>query len=209
MLRTGICILVIFSFLCRETSGVSILKSNTSRFDLKLSSNSSIIYPGISAGIEFPCRPAKYDVPVIKRNSRSFNKSRFIAGNLSWYHHPDLHDNIYLTTEWVMRRTRPGGFTCEVSFGPGFSRTFIAATTYKVNDNGDISIVKLAGYNYAVITVGGGMGYDFLLKKQIPVTVFSKMNLLSMFPFNSTVYIRPVLELGFRYSAGLKNQSGK
>jgi hypothetical protein len=101
-----------------------------------------------------------------------------------------------------MRRTNNKGFISEFSFGPGFSRTFLGGTTYKVDDNGNISVIKLAGYNYALITIGGGFGYDFSLKKQLPFSTFTKMNLISMFPYNSTVYFRPVLELGIRYMPG-------
>jgi hypothetical protein len=131
---------------------------------------------------------------------RSFKKERFISGNLNWYHHPDFHDNLYLTSEWVMRRTRFTGFISEFSAGPGFSRTFIGGTTYKVDNNGNISVIKLAGYYYAMITVGGGFGYDFSMEKQLPFSAFAKMNIISMFPYNSTIYFRPVLEVGFRYT---------
>lgn len=140
---------------------------------------------------------------------KSFTKDRFIEGNLNWYHHPDFHDNIWLTAEWVMRRTSQKGFISEFSCGPGYSRTFLGGTTYRVADNGNISVVKLAGYNYALISVGGGFGYDYFVKKQLPFSVFGKMNVISMFPYNSTIYFRPVLELGIRYMPGRKiNTSG-
>ena len=202
MLKTGICILFIYCCPYCQAQSDSIIKPSNSHFNLKLSSGSSVIYPGVSTGIEFPLHPYNCKGLITKPDNRSYYKCRFISGNLSWYHHPGFHDNLYFTAEIVMRRTRQGGFFSEFSFGPGYSRTFIAGTTYKENENGDISVVKHAGYSYAVITFGGGFGYDFSLKKQIPVSVFSKMNLLSMFPYNSTIYIRPVLELGFRYFTG-------
>ena len=132
----------------------------------------------------------------------SGSKNRFISGNLNWYHHPDFHDNLYLTAEWLMRRTRNTGFVSEFSAGPGFSRTFLGGTTYKVDDQGNISVVKWAGYNYALITIGGGLGYDLTVKKQLPVMAIAKMNLIVMFPYNSTMYFRPVLEIGIRYTPG-------
>ena len=71
-----------------------------------------------------------------------------------------------------------------------------------MTNNGDITIIRLAGYNYALITIGGGFGYDFSPKKQLPLETYAKMNLISMFPYNSTIYFRPVLELGVRYTPG-------
>jgi hypothetical protein len=71
-----------------------------------------------------------------------------------------------------------------------------------VDNAGNISVIKLAGYNYALITIGGGFGYDFSMKKQLPFSTVAKMNLISMFPYNSTIYFRPVLEIGIRYTQG-------
>src|SRR5450759_3453383 len=199
MLKAGIFILIIFYCTLCPAQSDSIIKSPDRHYNLKLSYNSSLIYPGISTGIEFPVRPVKEQGLKKQSHDKSVIKDRFIAGNLSWYHHPDFHDNLYLTAEWVMRRTRSEGFISEFSVGPGYSRTFLGGTTYKVDDNGIISVISNAGYNYALITVGGGFGYDFSMKRQLPVSTFAKMNLLSMFPYNSTIYFRPVLELGFRY----------
>jgi hypothetical protein len=162
-----------------------------------------VIYPGLSTGIEFSMKQMIIHRLKKQADDNSITKGRFISGNLSWYHHPYFHDNIYLSVEWVMRRTKSGGFVSEFSSGPGYSRTFMAGTTYSVNDNGSISIIKRAGYSYALITVGGGFGYDFSVKKQLPFSTLAKINLISMFPFNSTIYFRPVLEIGIRFKPAL------
>jgi len=197
--RIGIFIFILFNCALCLAQSDSINKSPDCHLNLKLSYNSSLIYPGISSGIEFPFR--QVNVQRLKKQAieKSFAKSRFIAGNISWYHHPDFHDNLYLTAEWVMRRTKSRGFISEFSFGPGYSRTFLGGTTYRIDDSGNISVIKLAGYNYALITIGGGFGYDFSIKKHLPFSTFGKMYLISMFPYNSTIYFRPVLELGIRY----------
>jgi hypothetical protein len=202
MLKAGIFILTLFycSLCPGQSDSINILPRH--HFNFKLSYNSSLIYPGLSTGIEFTFRQVnvqRFKKQILKK---SFTKGRFIAGNINWYHHPDFHDNLYLTAEWVMRRTKSGGFISEFSFGPGYSRTFLGGTTYRIDDSGNISVVKLAGYNYALITIGGGIGYDFSMKKQLPFSTFGKMNLISMFPYNSTIYFRPVLELGIRCMPG-------
>jgi hypothetical protein len=198
MLKTGIFILFIFySVLCNGQID-SVNRAPDRHYNLKLTYISSVIYPGISTGMEIPVLPVK--LKEVKRlHNQYIIKAKFISGNLNWYHHPEFHDNLYLTAEWVMRRTRSEGFISEFSAGPGYSKTFLAGTTYRVSDNGNISVIKNAGYNYAVITIGGGLGYDFSLKKHLPFSTFAKMNLLSMFPYNSTIYVRPVLEFGIRF----------
>ena len=202
MLKTGISILaLLYCSLCQAQCD-SINHSSANRFNLKLSYNSSLIYPGMSIGIEYSLNQINERVLKNQKLVRNFKKERFISGNLNWYHHPDFHDNLYLTAEWVMRRTRYTGFISEFSVGPGFSRTFLGGTTYKVDDAGNISVIKLAGYNYALFTIGGGFGYDFSMVKHLPFSTVAKLNIISMFPYNSTIYFRPVFEFGIRYSTG-------
>jgi hypothetical protein len=202
MLKAEVIILSIFFNSFCSAQNDTIYYSHNHQLNYKISYNSSLIYPGISTGIEFPLK--QINVQKFRKHSdtKFFTKGRFISGNLYWYHHPDFHDNVYITAEWVMRRTRSEGFISEFSAGPGYSRTFLGGTSYKVTNNGDITIIRLAGYNYALITIGGGFGYDFSPKKQLPLETYAKMNLISMFPYNSTIYFRPVLELGVRYTPG-------
>jgi hypothetical protein len=199
LLKTVLSTLIIFNFSLCPAQEDLISKSSYTKLNLKLAYISSVIYPGVSAGVEFPIKQYSNYITKNKRTEKYFSKSRFITANINWYHHPGFHDNFYLTSEWLTRRTRPTGYVSEFYFGPGFSRTFNGGTTYKVDNNGTISIVKRAGYYYALATFGGGWGYDFSVKKQQPYSVFAKGNMLIMFPYNSTIYLRPVLEIGSRY----------
>jgi hypothetical protein len=200
MLRTKLIIFaVLFTVYCNAQID-STSKLNTCEYKLKLAYNSSLIYPGISTGIEFHLCKMDSILSVRHTGSKPLTRTRFISANLNWYHHPAFHDNLYLTAEWVMRRTRKNGFISEFSFGPGFSRTFLGGTTYIINGSGDVSVVKLAGYSYALLTIGEGFGIDFSVKKRLPFSTVAKMNLITMFPYNNTVYFRPVLELGIRYN---------
>lgn len=204
ILRTAIFLFTLFyCSLCLAQSD-TINDSSSRHINLNLSYNSSLIYPGITMAIEFPIYHINVQVLKNRKTVRFYTRGRFITGSLNWYHHPDFHDNLYLTAEWLMRRTMYSGFISEFSAGPGFSRTFLGGTTYRVDDNGNISVVRLAGYNYALITFGGGLGYDFSIKKHLPFSAVAKLNIISMFPYNSTIYFRPVLELGIRYMPGMK-----
>jgi hypothetical protein len=167
--------------------------------NLKLSYNSSIIYPGIRAGIEIPFQIIEKRKLKKSGKEKIIFKNRYISGNLSWYHHPTYQDNLYITAEWIMRRTNSKGLFFEFSPGLGYSRTFNGGTTYKVDNNANVNIKKLAGYNFALLTSGGGIGYDLSNKIKYPVSIFYKMNILFMFPYNSTIYLRPAMELGVIY----------
>jgi len=160
---------------------------------------SSLIYPGVRLGVELPVNTINISKIRKSGKTKDFTKDRFITGNLSWYHHPAFHDNVYLSAGWTMRRTKSNGFLTEFSPEVGLSRTFLGGTTYKVDDNGNVSIKKCAGYYYALVSVGGGIGYDFSKTKRQPFSIFSKFNVFMMFPYNSTIYLRPVLEIGLIY----------
>jgi hypothetical protein len=200
MLKIYISIIVVFGCTLTSAQSDSISSLNKSAYSLKLSYNSSLIYPGMSAGIDIPLKALNAGIVVKYKKNRFIARERLISGNINWYHHPYFHDNLYLTVEWVMRRTNSNGLVSEFACGPGLSRTFLGGTTYRVSESGEVSVVKLAGYTYALFTIGGGIGYDFSVKKKKPISAVAKMNLISMFPYNSTVYVRPVLELGVRCS---------
>ncbi len=199
MLNKGFFILIILNYSLCHAQEDSITKLPTNHYNLKFSYLSSLIYPGVSAGIEFPVHLSKLQRSNEQTTGKQVIKAHFISGNVNWYHHPDFHDNVYLTAEWEIRRTNKNGIISEFSFGPGYSRTFLGGTTYRMSDSGEISIAKLAGYSYAMLTIGGGFGIDLYQKKKIPFLAIAKMNFISMFPYNSTIYFRPVLELGIRY----------
>jgi hypothetical protein len=166
---------------------------------LKVSYNSSIIYPGARVGIEFPIQTTAVSIHKKSGWVKSFIKEKYITGNISWYHHPNFHDNVYFTAGWTMRRAKPTGFLAEFSPEIGLSRTFLGGTTYKVDNNGNVIIERFAGYYYALLSVGGGIGYDFSIAKSLPFILFSKFNIITMFPYNSTIYMRPTLEIGLIY----------
>jgi hypothetical protein len=208
MLKPCIVILFIFTYSFCQAQDDSINSVHIQKYNLRVSCLSSVIYPGTAAGIEIPALKGKFKVINNTKKDVFSLKERFVSVSLNWYHHPEFHDNLYITSELVMRKINSKGFVSEVSFGPGLSRTFLGGETYIVNVKGDISKKKLAGYTYALFTLGGGIGVDLSMKKQLPFIVIAKMNLISMFPYNSTIYFRPVAEFGIRYSP-VRNQHFK
>jgi len=187
-----------FTLTCFSQSE-NLTSSNKVSSDISIAYNSSLIYPGLRLGIELPIYTVILTKDSNTNNATTFIKDRFVSVKTGWYHHKDFHDNLYFTAEWVMRKTRKSGYFTEFSSGLGYSRTFLGGTTYKVENNGDVNKIKSAGYNYAMILAGVGLGFNFSQYKKIPLSVFYKLNMLTMFPYNSTIYFRPVMELGLIY----------
>jgi len=185
----------VFCFSQNDSLRNTIKKSS----NFKLAYNSSLIYPGFRLGIEFPIKTTHITKLKKSGKKKDFVRDNFISTNLSWYHHTKFHDNIYITAGWAIRRIKHKGFFTEFSPEIGYSRTFLGGTTYKADDNGEITVKKFAGYSYALVSIGGGLGYDFSLTKSKPFLIFYKFNLLAMFPYNSTFYLRPAMEIGLTY----------
>lgn len=185
-----------FAFAQNDSKTISKVKTSSSIY---LAYNSSIVYPGIRAGLEIPTSKILVNKTKKSGKQKLIFKDRFLTNNLGWYHHPTFHDNIYFTVGYTFRRTNGKGFFTAFTPEVGYSRTFLGGTTYKVEEDGNVSIKKFAGYNYALVSLGGGLGYDFSITQSIPFAIYYKCNLLTMFPYNNTFYLRPTMEIGLIY----------
>lgn len=173
--------------------------SHRTSSNIKLAYNSSLIYPGLRMGTETPFHRRIITKTKKSGKQKLVYKDQFFSSNFGWYRHPGFHDNLYLTVGYTIRRTGGKGFFAEFSPELGYSRTFLGGTTYRVDDNGNVSIKRMAGYNYGIVSLGGGIGYDLSITHAKPFAVYFKFNVLTMFPYNSTVYVRPAMELGVIY----------
>lgn len=167
-------------------------QSNKTSSSLKLAYNATVIYPGFLAGIECPVKQIQVTKHRRRGSVRHYTKIRLISAEIGYYHHPTFHDNLYLLIGWLKRKQRPSGFFTECSPAIGYSRTFLGGETYRVSASGDIKVLKLAGYNYAMVALRSGLGYSF----QKNTAVYLRASLMTMFPSNNLIYIRPTVELG-------------
>ncbi len=161
----------------------------------------ALIYPGFKIGIERPYKVIQVE-KTRKRGTKTYLKERYLTANIGYYHHATFHDNFYLLIERQKRRQKPSGWFTEIAPGIGYSRTFLGGATYEVSDAGEVSKKALAGYNYAMLSVAFGGGYNFAVKKEKPMKIYGKISVFGMFPYNSFVYLRPTVEVGMARSFG-------
>jgi hypothetical protein len=175
---------------------VTVRKDIDKSLNLKAAYMSNLIYPGFKLGVEFPIYAKEKTRTKGNGATKVKLKERFIATNLSFYHHPTFHTNFVLSAEWQKRKTRQNGWFTEFAPGLGLSRTFLAGETYKQNESGGFEKVNLAGHTYFMASVMGGVGYDFKVKKEKPVKAYLKYGLLILTPYNDFILPRPTVELG-------------
>lgn len=165
---------------------------------IRFSYNGALLYPGMKIGFERP-----YQLTSIEKYKRRKVKTKLIERNLTFslgmYHHTHYHTNYFLQGEWVRRKQKSKGFYFERAIGTGFSKTFYPSPTFKVDGDGNVSKVPLAGNFYGLFTYSNALGYNFNLKYKKPFSIYVKPSGMVLFPHNSLVTIRPTLELGGTY----------
>jgi hypothetical protein len=159
----------------------------------------SIVYPGFKVGIERPYKVIQVD-KTRKSGTKTILKEHSLTFNLGYYHHETFHTNIYLLAEWQLRKQRSKGWFTEFAPGLGYSRTFLDGTAYRVDDNGQVTKMSISGYNYAMLSIAGGFGYDFSKQKDLPIKAYFKPSLIVMAPYNTFIYFRPTVEVGVVYT---------
>jgi hypothetical protein len=189
-------ILVVKSLILLLCSGV--FAQITPKESFKVSSNvsfaynASILYPGLRGGIEYPINRIEVTRYRRKRSALHFTRYRFLSAEIGYYHHPTFHDNLYLLFGWRARRLRRHHFFTELSPALGYSRTFLGGETYQIDKYGNILLKKWSGYHYAMLAMGGGLGYKFNPK----TSFYTRGSVLFMIPSNNLFYVRPTIELG-------------
>jgi hypothetical protein len=182
--------------LSAQKSRVTLPKEIIKTPNIKAAYLGSIIYPGFKIGAEFPMYAKETTITKKSGSIKVKLKERFITGNLGFYYHKTFHANWMLSAEWQMRKTRQNGWFTEWATGLGYSRTILDGTTYKVSDAGEVTKVRFAGNHYFLMSIHGGLGYDFMVKKQKPLKLYFKGGLFVLAPYNSFIYPRPTAELG-------------
>jgi hypothetical protein len=168
---------------------------------------SSVTLPGFKIGMEY-LNKTKLKLKQKSWGTKTISKERYWTLNLGLYHQPELHTNLYLLGEKQFRRQYGKGFFMDLAPGFGYSRAFLTEETYVLTKDGTVSKKTLTGNNYAMLSIGGAVGYDFSKMKKLPLKVYLKPSLFAILPYNSSKYIRPTYEIGliYKFSKKIKKQ---
>jgi hypothetical protein len=124
-------------------------------------------------------------------------KEKNLALNFGYANVPDINENLFALLEWN-KRTFYGksGFYTELAGGAGggFGINSVSPTTYVQNPDGTLS-VKRRRDNLIMITINGGLGYDFSKKQEKPLKIFVRGGFYPI--YQRTIFQDyPRLELG-------------
>ena len=123
-------------------------------------------------------------------------KTVLFAPGLAAYRHPQNHIGFVLSPEVTYRRTGRRGATFEVGIAPAYFRYFLDGTTYEVTDAGNFRRVPLAGGSAFMPTVSVGVGKDLSVQRNLPLSWYTRLNLMQQRPYNTSTLLRFSLEAG-------------
>ena len=155
------------------------------------------------------------DVPIKiieKRGFKGFRAGRdfrewYATGEIGWLHSPNNYENLTLTAELMYRRIEgingwfwqisPIGVGGNYVLPPNFKDTISATSSDTIRH-------PLLGRKwYVTPSVSIGFGRDFALSKGrrsgLPLVIYGKIGISSMFPYKKFGYLVPTAELGFGY----------
>ena len=123
-------------------------------------------------------------------------KQVLLAPGLAAYRHPHNHLGFILSPELTYRRVGRRGGLFDLSVAPAYFRYFLDGTTYQINQTGDFERVRRAGGSAFMPTVSVGIGRDLSVKHHLPLSWYTRLNLMQQRPYNTSQLIRFSLEVG-------------
>jgi len=179
------------------TSLFSQVDNKLANTGIKVSYQGAVFYPGFRLGIERPYKIKKKE-RIFKSFTWTVYKERYLTYNLGTYFHKSFHSNVFLFSEWQIRRQSNFGVFYEIAPGLGFSRTFLPPT-FTIDDNGSSKKVLFAGNFYGLSCFSATFGVNLHSLNSVPVKVYWKTSVIALVPYNSLFYYRPTIEFGIVY----------
>ena len=156
----------------------------------------SITHPGLKFGFEFILSGKNAHT---KTNGKIVYRQLTISPNIGIYYHPRNHTGVFINSEIGYRIIRQKGLMAQISAGAGYQRTFLAAKTYKINEQGEIQRIYLAGSNQLMPCMNVTLGKVMKGGNRYIITYFGRIGAFLQYPYNSMWLPSLVLELGIAF----------
>ncbi len=160
----------------------------------------NLIKPGLEANINWIINEVtavrSKTVESGKTIKKLSTKQIIVNANIGFIWYPQSHFAIFNYYQATFKKIKRNShrFTT-VSIGPGVYRSFYPET-YKLNENGEVQKIFMAGRIYfsAVLSFGNGK----IIKNKIFKTRFINTNLMFLFDYNTGVVPLLSIEIGFK-----------
>ena len=161
-----------------------------------LSSLGSLKFYGLKFGIDYPFKMTEIRGFLNGTQGERTMIERYVSADVGIWHFNGIHENVFFSTEFTLRFINSSGYYFQLSplgvgvnyLMPSFVKNHIIQDSVPANNK-----------VYITPSVSMGVGRDFSFRragKRLPLMVYLKGGVCSMFPFKKIGYIFPTAEAG-------------
>jgi hypothetical protein len=135
---------------------------------------------------------------IHKHSQKIVRKERWLYLDLGFYSQPELHNSLFLTASYSLKRINPHGFYRQFRPFLGIAETFLNEESYSVDANNNVTLNKIAGNFYLTGGFGLDFGKVFSPKKSAFIRdVHAGILVQTYYPNFRSIALRPAFQIGF------------
>jgi hypothetical protein len=134
---------------------------------------------------------------IHKVSQKIIRKERWIFLDLGFYSQPGLHNSLFLTGSYSLRRINPHGFYTQFRPFLGVAKTFLNEESYFVDANNNVKLNGLTGNFYLTGGFALDLGKVFSPEKSNYIRdIHAGFLLQSYYPNFGFIALRPAFQIG-------------
>ncbi len=134
---------------------------------------------------------------IHKRNKKTFEKERWLSFDLGFYSQKELHNSLFLTSSYALKRINSHGFYRQFRPFLGIAQTFLNEESYSVNDKNEVLLNKISGNFYLTCGFGLDFGRHFSPKKsKFLRDIHAGLLMQTYYPNFKFIALRPAFQIG-------------
>ncbi len=134
---------------------------------------------------------------IHKISQKIIQKERWLSLNVGFYSQPELHNSLFLTGSYSLRRINPHGFYTQFRPFLGVAETFLNEENYSVDANNNVKLNGITGNFYLTGGFGLDIGKIFSPQKSSFIRdIHAGFLLQSYYPNFGFIALRPSFQIG-------------
>lgn len=155
----------------------------------------TITHLGLKVGLSFPLYEWEKHKTLRNGREKLLDKRLDLSPQLGFYYHQNYQTGLFVLPELsYIRQNAKGNYTA-LGIGAGYMHTRVPRV-YDFDASGEIEQIG-AGYHYFVSNYFATFGKDLSVKKEIPLSIYAKPQLMHAVPNARSGIWYFALELGF------------